>query len=179
MPVRLYDGKDLTFYPTYNTEDTGDIVWRYSNGNEMHRLWASTSIKPSLSYRHNGLTEYQLLHTGNSLIVESGNSVNGEYLKFSDGTLICFNSLQVTTSVDALWGNIFINPAGITLTFPHSFVPGKLSIAPVAKSSVGGDAMWCMYTDVLITGFTARLLRGATLSSRDITINYIAIGRWK
>jgi hypothetical protein len=100
-------------------------------------------------------------------IIESGSNANGAYVKYADGTMICYMSNQTT-------------PVANTLTSStHSF-PSTFSAAPILSCAVD--------TSVLGTTVTAMTARSATTTQYSQTIlrsnttatglSVIAIGRW-
>jgi len=58
--LTLSGATDLNFLAGSN-EDAGDIVWKYHNGTEKHRLWDGGT---GLNYRYNGGTSYKVFHDG-------------------------------------------------------------------------------------------------------------------
>jgi len=58
--LTLSGATDLNFLAGSN-EDAGDIVWKYYNGTEKHRLWDGGT---GLNYRYNAGTAYKLFHDG-------------------------------------------------------------------------------------------------------------------
>lgn len=59
---------------------------------------------------------------GTSSVIERGSNVNGQYVKFADGTMICTKQTSVTTAVSTPTGSMFwsgsgINPGTTAATF--------------------------------------------------------------
>lgn len=112
-----------------------------------------------------------------------GKNDNGEYLRFIDGTLICWNkityseSVAVTTTSGALYRSSAITP------FPD--YPYKFKVAPAVSfeylSDTGNHMLWI----VKANSATATAPRGIYLfcsssyTCSDVVLSYIAIGRWK
>lgn len=46
---------------------------------------------------------------GKGYIVESGSNANGEYIKFSDGTMICNKTIEGSTDIETAWGSLFVS----------------------------------------------------------------------
>lgn len=109
-------------------------------------------------------------------IVEQGSNSNGEYVWFSNGTQICWNSetglnANVSKSGDFGSGAGAIYRAGNTTTFPAAFIsPPTIGMVPtnVLISSVG-----------IVTTTTFSLIVGFKSSITTATADWIAIGRWK
>lgn len=64
-------------------------------------------------------------------IVESGSNANGEYIKFSDGTMICYRVTDVIAmNIDVAWGSLFEGSVDMG-QFPISFIETPaISIVP-------------------------------------------------
>ena len=117
-------------------------------------------------------------------VVESGSNENGNYIKFYDGTLICYNT-QVFSDVACSysWGNVYTNNNDKRTfnDFPVNFIASpNVSL----KVDTGTSDCWLMSafqaggpTTTNVGGW--QICRGAIGSSLDVTISYIAIGKWK
>lgn len=110
-------------------------------------------------------------------IVESGSNSNGSYIKFSDGTMICWRQETVTDqAIKNAYGSIFQGTR--SYTYPIHF-----SSQPSVTCTIfqwGTAASW---GTVVETSARIVTLRGLDISSRETgvkcRIGYIAIGRWK
>lgn len=59
---------------------------------------------------------------GKGYIVESGSNANGEYIKFSDGTMICYKVTDVITmDLDVAWGSLYEGSVNLG-QFPANFI---------------------------------------------------------
>ena len=59
-----------------------------------------------------GAVEFPLMPTVNSnAIIERGSNANGEFVKFADGTMICFVSLSYATAAVAAQDKSYTSPA--------------------------------------------------------------------
>lgn len=110
-------------------------------------------------------------------IVEQGSNGNGEYVRFADGTQICWRRHLRAPGVMA--GGAFVSLGAYT--FPAAFVA-----PPVVAAMYDGG--WSVYIMASVQGVTAAGLGGAYFTnvgsaSRDTTgtnptFHYIAVGRW-
>jgi hypothetical protein len=55
-------------------------------------------------------------------IIESGSNANGEYVKYADGTMICWNYALTTQASSTATGNMFRTATVSTWTFPVTFL---------------------------------------------------------
>ena len=116
---------------------------------------------------------------GTSPIIESGSNANGEYTKFTDGTMICSYTLPsaayaVTTPSGSVYRTASIQPAR---AYPASFIT-----TPKCNSwiSGGGGGRWiCAETNATSTTWPSYYILGSVSSSTNSPIDFLAIGRWK
>ena len=110
-------------------------------------------------------------------IVESGSNSNGSYIKFSDGTMICYLNITVTDqAIKNAYGSIFQGARKYTYPIPFSSKPS----VTCTSFRWGTGASWGTVADISAKIVT---LRGFDFYQREAgekcSIGYIAIGRWK
>ena len=112
-------------------------------------------------------------------IVESGSNNNGSYVKFSDGTMICRNSLRfyeipLTTASGVFFNGVVENQ----VVFPHAFI----DIPEVIMNTIGStDYHYCFISGAIKakTGIPSITFSRTNSVQANIALNYIAIGKWK
>jgi len=122
--------------------------------------------------------ELELDHTGNYGI-ESGSNVNGNWVKFPDGTLICRHAKTFFGVAINIANGVLYRSASTAaeIVFPYIFVGDnpKVDISPrqiIAVISINPYNLTLTGTGTLVNSVNS-------LASQDVIINYIAIGRWK
>ncbi len=110
---------------------------------------------------------------------EIGSNSNGSYVKFADGTLICYIKKNVTVSFnEQLSANMYRAKVSNLFTFPANFIEEPIvSIQPCLYS----DGLFCWIVKIIMDKAkisTIELLRGDN-SSGTISLCLLAIGRWK
>ena len=104
-------------------------------------------------------------------IVESGTN----YVKYSDGTLICYESNTNDATENADYWSWCRRIDHWNVTFPVEFIS-----PPSVTVSGSYQAIISVVTSGLSkTGVTITLLTNSTSSSSSCIRNYIAIGKWK
>lgn len=121
--------------------------------------------------------------TPTGALFESGSNGNGNYVKFADGTMICwaqFTTRQVNIASSAVIGGF--RSAAITPTFPAAFAaaPAVVTFSTGGTGS-GGDAVGAAATvnntpATTTTNFSFYL--AASQSTAVAACGYVAIGRW-
>ena len=117
-----------------------------------------------------------ILYKG-ALLFDSGENENGSYLKFPDGTAICMRKLTYTGSINSAEGSMFYGKRTEIGNYPISFVEIPFVFATsVSVSSVFLDSI----KEQTQESFgTINFYRAAALTTSNITVNVMAIGKWK
>lgn len=122
-----------------------------------------------------------------SVVVDSGSNANGRYIKYADGTLICYHALtdiSVTSTVRSE-GSFSGYLAGYTWNYPSAFANTSL---PSVNASVRGRVSTTNQSATMITTTidASSNINAAginTFSSlaidRYTSVTLFAIGRWK
>lgn len=116
---------------------------------------------------------------GSGGVIYRGSNGNGFFVKFVDGTLICWQhrvSTQSTTSVAA--GAGFQGATSVSYTFPVAFVGADdVQVIPRATYVSGAYQPWAIATGQSLTGVV--IIPMSFANNVVATCGYIAIGRWK
>ncbi len=110
-------------------------------------------------------------------IIERGSNANGEYVKFADGTLICFGVRSASPVTSA--SNAFGSTSGISyfqsinVTFPHSFsntpdVDANSNIAAAGSTAKAQSISSSSFTMIVTT----------SVNTQSGSAGFMAIGRW-
>lgn len=105
--------------------------------------------------------------------IERGSNSNGEYVRLSDGTQICANSITATITTSAV-GSVHRNTDG-SWTFPAAFV----GATPIVGLTVNGIVVWGTVSSTTLTGVGNIVIWSAgALTSSSVISRLSAIGRW-
>jgi len=109
-------------------------------------------------------------------IAVSGSNVNGSYIKFADGTMICHHILSAGGNVSTVEGAICTTPS-TTWTFPATFISTP-SVSVTENNGVGNcwGALGSVSTSNSSTSFS---LKRALAVAAVPAASLIAIGMWK
>ena len=102
-----------------------------------------------------------------NLLYESGSNTNGNYIKYTDGTMICWNKVKSGT-----------------ITFPKTFTSAPTIVASCANSQnnfmhVVQAASNNGTQATLVATFQSIGTTNAWALDTSVDINYIAIGKWE
>ena len=119
---------------------------------------------------------HTLASLGAEAVTVTGSSASGKYIKFADGTMICYNRLVVNNlAITAGWGSWFIS-AVLSYSFPATFLDNPV-VSVNVESTSGDIAIWAPQATTT-TGFNGRFTRGASATFNSI-VAWMAVGRWK
>ena len=104
-------------------------------------------------------------------IIERGSNANGEYVRWADGTQVCWQkeSLEGISITNAM-GNSYRSNL-ITWTFPAQFSSQVKGICCIA------DDAWCVFPSISGTTSIATILCRETAKTSAITMSWLAIGK--
>ena len=105
-------------------------------------------------------------------IIESDSNVNGEYVKYADGTMICWNYALTTQASSTATGSMFRTTAVSTWTFPVAFL-----VAPVVSGQAESNTRILTFDTPTTTTVDFRH-HSATTSATLVGNRLTAIGQW-
>ncbi|MBF8720514.1 phage tail protein [Pseudomonas guariconensis] len=112
-------------------------------------------------------------------IMETGKNANGTYVKYADGTMICWKNNLEGVNIDQPAGpaGLFITASpGVSWTFPVAFSGPDLPFVTCIASNFGG--IWFTIGGRSLSAvFEMRGVRGASYTG-NFGIQAMAIGRW-
>lgn len=97
------------------------------------------------------------------------------YIKFIDGTMICYGSISGTSSLSDYWGQFKRSDENLAFNFPQSFIS-----VPIVSLTVDDNASCSIVKNTSTTSqgrFT--ILKPSSVSNTTYAFDYIAIGKWK
>lgn len=113
------------------------------------------------------------------VIIESGSNSNGNWIKYSDGTMVCYGSRSFTNiNMTTKWGVVYESATQNLGSFPQTFsqVPDYVDV-----HSKGGATVYPETIDATTATSIGRTYfwRPLSSTSQSFTIYYYAIGKWK
>ena len=110
-----------------------------------------------------------------SQIIESGSNSNGNYVKYADGTMICYGRIYDDITINNVYtpGVYYMTKR---LTFPKTFIDiPTITITPLNLNNLLSSNIYSISSsavDLFVYSFKS-------LTGIATRINYIAIGKWK
>lgn len=112
-------------------------------------------------------------------IIESGSNSNGEYIKYSDGTMICTKKVSFANVViDKTWGSVYETSS--TFDFGN-YAQAFIEIPRVSIDLSDGSTCFCeTFLERTKTAIGSTWLwKPTTEAGGTMTFDIIAIGKWK
>lgn len=114
-------------------------------------------------------------------IIESGSNSNGQYIKFADGTMICYKNFSGTAKITQSWFNLYETSSANALDFGN--YPQEFKETPLLFTQFyGGNSQWIdAWLDNSRTASKVGKAIVCSASSKTAGAYYfiLAIGRWK
>lgn len=108
-------------------------------------------------------------------VVESGENANGNYVKYADGTMICYGNASGTTTTNQDYYGFCKRTNDVSFSYSQTFISAPIATITVSISSYISDYI----IESTTTGATVRILINKNDTGLSYTISYIAIGKWK
>lgn len=133
---------------------------------------------PETTYTESDTKTYSCNYVNDAVagVVESGSNTNGNYVKFLDGTMVCYGSFtKQNVAIVNSWGNVYGADLTDPLTFPQTFYS-----APIATVfNVAGNSFWVHRVQTSEEKITTLSISRPNSYTSTFTFGYVAIGRWK
>ena len=115
-------------------------------------------------------------------VIERGANVNGQYVRFADGTQVCWNEFKETNlAVTSAYGSLYRSGTITAPTFPAAFATAGGLVTMFRGSFATNIDGWLVANGTpTTTALTTGALRAMSAVSRtsDFLWHYVAIGRW-
>lgn len=112
-------------------------------------------------------------------IVESGSNANGDYIKYSDGTMICTKKITFTNVVvNKAWGVVYETASKFSF---GDYAQEFIETPSVSINLAYGSTCFCeSFTGRTKTAISSTWLwKPAVEASGNMTFDVIAIGKWR
>lgn len=142
------------------------------DGNEIQARSAGGTNTLSLNPHGGDVT------IGGTVVVASGSTADGHYVKFYDGTMICWRERHTVTdqAISTAYGSLFIGARAFS--FPATFAAAPA--VTMGECRYGTGAQWATAYAVGTAGFTARFFDVASRAAGTaMDLSWIAVGRWQ
>lgn len=166
--VERWGDTDLkqTFTPNGNTTLAGNVYTRvYSSG------WKAWVKNYSTGNLLGAVSQSAGVPTG--AVIERGSNANGSYVKFADGTMICY--LQATTSTFAVSGGVFVSNAVVSTLPATFFTTGDMVIT---GNDAKNSTLWITGLSVGVSTISTSVWASALPSETTRTLRLCVTGRW-
>lgn len=112
-------------------------------------------------------------------IIERGSNANGEYVRFADGTQICYGTDASLTTADTAEGSFFRNLNPTTLNYPASFIIAPHAVPFVNKANqASGGLNLAAHSGLSPSPSSISMFLFGTFSGANGYLAYVAVGRW-
>lgn len=109
-------------------------------------------------------------------IVESNSNINGNYIKYVDGTMICYKTVIANVTMDTAWGSLY--EGNIVLgDWAEEFI--DVPNVQTTNVSTVGAIIECFQTSPTKTNAGVLSLVRVNSATFPVTINVLGIGKWK
>lgn len=133
-------------------------------GNIVDSLNSNSSLNaPSIRAVNEGLSK----------IIESGDG----YIKYSDGTMICYGTSDITAQITNPWGSSYYGNVKVNPTFAKPFISPPTISATIRTTGNLANVAGISTSTTKITAIF--LITFASQDSYTGKLDWVAIGKWK
>ena len=108
-------------------------------------------------------------------IIQSGSNANGSYIKYSDGTMICYGSTSLNEVSVSDYYSFCKRTNSLTITFPMEFD----EVPNVTITNQGFEIFSYTINNITANNFSYYAFTYPSGSNISGSLQYVAIGRWK
>ena len=109
-------------------------------------------------------------------IVSSGSNANGNWIKFDNGTMICYKTVTASVAMTTAWGSLYEGKMGLG-SWAQTFISDPH--VQVTNACPTGAFIECYTTVPTTTSAGEIYLARVSSATYDVTIFVFAIGKWK
>lgn len=143
----------------------------------IRKISQTTSTNATIvdSYSESTQDGYSCNYVNN--IIESGSNANGNYIKYADGTMLCWRRITFTgIAFNSAWGSVYESASQSFGATPQTFISTPAIFTSVDNAAYAGvegihNASTTSYGE-------AQLFRPVN-GSATVALNILAIGKWK
>ena len=111
-------------------------------------------------------------------IEESGNNENGNYIKYNNGTMICYGQRPQTAGLTETLPSGGYRSGGLNFSFPVEFITTPLVVA-TSSSDVNDTGFNLAPARINTQQFSGFFWGNKAQNGTTHSVNYMAIGKWK
>ena len=111
------------------------------------------------------------------IIIDYGSNSNGSYIKYGNGDMICYKTINVSSNITNRWGNMYESTSAVSLgNWPVEFK----DTPTINVNKTTGQGSWLQLINGLSkTSCGNTYFVSAVSSSVTTNLNIIGIGKWK
>ena len=167
--------QDSTDIQINEVSGTDNINFSFKSGNSLQQEINNINTKIGNLDNLETPTTNNLVGAINS-IVESGSNENGSYIKFADGTMICWKTYNFIENFNTAWGSVYECPEQNFGATAQTFI----SVPTVfGNNGNGATAILEGISETTVNSFGKCILFRPISGGADVKINLLAIGKWR
>mgnify|MGYP003307778316 CR=1 FL=1 len=114
-------------------------------------------------------------------IIESGSNTNGEWIKYADGTMICYREIELTFNITSSWGSLYYGSNESEINFAQTFIERPTVVVETKPSGAVGMFEIDYDSPVITTSYYKNIYvaRPTQASNVSAKTTILAIGKWK
>lgn len=112
-----------------------------------------------------------------SAIIDTGSNTNGTYIKYDNGIMMCYKSVESSVAMTNAWGSYMYEGAQNLGSFPETFI--SVPQIFVTNATGNGAIVECFNVNPTASSAGVIFYCRPEATTRTIKTDVMAIGRWK
>lgn len=151
-----------------------DVLWLNEDGDLPAR--GGRDLGTDGDRWRNGYFSGMLMISGRQLI-ENGENSNGHYVRFSDGTQICWHEIPNLGPIETTTGQIY-RSTSYSWDYPAAFTSVQSVVGQGVRNNVSAPPVWLGFSQVGGSNSSFWLVASTNNSSTAFLAELVAFGRW-
>ena len=154
-------------------------TFKYYDGTKYNRI--TGGLVPKTTKTTSDTETYSCNYVNG--IVESGSNENGNWIKYNDGTMICTQRFEKTINIQTTWGSWYygyVTCKNYPIAFVGDLPTVSCTVYPKTSSWCFGQLVYSSDgSQTLSNPGSVMCIRPTSQANVDVTVQIIAIGKWK
>ena len=167
--------QDSTDIQINEVSGTDNINFSFKSGNSLSQEINNINTKIGDLTQLNTTNKSNLVGAINS-VVESGTNSNGNWIKYADGTMMCWKTYSFTANFNTAWGPVYECPEQNFGATAQTFI----SVPTIfGNNGNGAHAILEGISGTTVNSFGKCILFRPVSGGANVKINLLAIGKWR
>lgn len=113
-------------------------------------------------------------------VIESGSNANGIYIKWADGSMVCYRSHVADRNMQTAVGALFGEAAHSAYPYAAAFASAPVVMVTAGRAAADATATFAQFQNIgSTTSANIRCMASASSPSMGVSLSIVAYGKWR